>query len=144
MAKLTPEEYAAKWGQRLKGSTEDIRRGISRVTTAPGEAAVRQQDKMLTKTTEAITSGRWAAATRSVSLADWQRSATDKGISRIAAGVDAAAPAQAQMAGRLLAAVDAAAGKVKSMPSTTIEDNINRASTFMREMAKSKGRIKTG
>lgn len=144
MAKLTADEYAAKWGQRLKGSTEDIRRGISRVTTAPGEAAVRQQDKMLQKTTEAITSGRWASATRAVSLQDWQQSSSEKGVGRIAAGVDAALPHQAAMAQRLLAAVDSAAAKAKAMPSTTLEDNINRMATFAREMAKSKGRIKTG
>ena len=144
MAKLTPEEYAAKWGQRLKGSTEDIRRGISRVARAPGESAVQQQDKLVTRFQESVSSGRWAAATRSVSLQDWQQAAQDKGVQRIAAGVDAAAPKQAQMAGRLLAAVDAASGKARALPSTTLEDNVNRAATFMREMAKSKGRIKAG
>lgn len=144
MAKLTPEEYAAKWGQRLKGSTEDIRRGIGRVQTAPGEAAVRQQDKLVSRFQESVSSGRWAAATRSVSLQDWQQAASEKGVGRIAAGVDAAQPKQAQMASRLLAAVDSAAAKVNAMPSTTLEDNINRMATFAREMSKSKGRIKAG
>ena len=48
------------------------------------------------------------------------------------------------MAQRLLAATDAAVSKVNALPSTTLDDNINRMVTFSREMAKSKGRIKTG
>lgn len=144
MARLTPDEYAAKHAQRLKAATEDIRRGIARTSQAPGEAAVKQQDKLTTNFQQAVSSGRWAAATRAVSLQDWQQAATEKGIGRIAAGIDAAQARQVQMAGRLLAAVDSAAGKARALPSTTLEDNITRSSTFMREMSKSKGRIKAG
>lgn len=144
MARVTPEEYAAKHAQRLKASTEDIRRGIARVQVAPGQRAVAQQDKLVSRFQESVASGRWAAATRAVSLSDWQTAAAEKGIGRIAAGIDAALPRQAQMAQRLLAATDAAASKVAALPSTTLEDNINRMSTFAREMAKSKGKIKAG
>ncbi len=144
MARVTPDEYAAKHAARLKAATPDIRRGIERTQTAPGEAAVREQDKLLSRFQEAVASGRWAAATRSVSLQDWQAAAIDKGLGRIAAGIDAAQDKQVAMAGRLLAAVDSAAGKARAMPSTTLEDNINRSATFIREMSKAKGRIKTG
>lgn len=142
MAKLSADEYAAKHAQRLKASTEDIRRGIDRTSQAPGEAAVKQQGKLVANFADAVNSGRWASATRAVSLSDWQTAAKDKGIGRIAGGIDAVQASQVQMAGRLLAAVDSAAGKVASMPSTTLEDNINRSATFIREMAKSKGKIK--
>lgn len=142
MARLTPEEYAAKHAQRLKASTEDIRRGIDRVQTAPGARAVQQQDKLVARFQDAVQSGRWAKATRAVSLTDWQNAAKDKGIGRIAAGIDAAQPKQAAMAARLLAAVDAAAAKSNALPSTTLEDNINRMATFAREMSKAKGNVK--
>mgnify|MGYP001565778324 CR=1 FL=1 len=144
MAKLTPEEYAAKHAQRLKGSTEDIRRGIERVTASPGAAAVKQQGKLVANFGEAVNSGRWARATGAVTTADWQSAAIGKGLGRIAAGIDAAQSKQVQMAGRLLAATDAAAAKVAGMPSTTLEDNIGRMTLYVREMAKSKGRIKAG
>lgn len=144
MARLTPEEYAAKHAQRLKASTEDIRRGISRVQTAPGAQAIKQQDKLQARFAESVSSGRWARATAAVSLSDWQTAATDKGIGRIAAGIDAAQGKQVQMASRLLAAVDSAAGKANAMPSTTLEDNIGRMTTFVREMSKSKGKVKSG
>jgi len=35
MPKLTPAEYAEKHARRLKASTEDIRKGVAKVTEAP-------------------------------------------------------------------------------------------------------------
>ena len=138
MAKVTPAEYAEKWGRRLKGSTEDIRRGINRVSEAPGVAAARQQDLMLAKVTESISSGRWASKVAAVPLDEWKKKATDKGIGRIASGVDAAAATQVGMATELLANVDAAVAMVNQTPRGTLEDNITRMTTFVREMSKSK------
>lgn len=144
MAKVTPQEYAEKWGRRLKGSTEDIRRGANRVTEAPGAAAARQQDLMLTKLTEAITSGLWAQQVQAVTLEDWKKALLEKGVGRIAAGVDAAAPAQQQMAQRLLTAVDASMADANRTPRGSLEDNINRMTTFVRSMAAKKGTIRSG
>jgi len=39
MAKVTEAEFVEKWARRLKGATEDMRRGADRVTEAPGEAS---------------------------------------------------------------------------------------------------------
>jgi len=144
MAKLTAEEYAAKHATRLKASTEDIRRGIERVSVAPGTQAVKQQDKLVARFSEAVSSGRWARATAAVPLQEWQAQAAGKGVSRIAAGIDGAQAKQVQMAGRLLAATDAIRAKVATMPSTTLEDNIGRMTTAVREMSKFKGKIKAG
>ena len=142
MAKVTAQEYAEKWGRRLKGSTEDIRRGANRVTEAPGVAAARQQDLMLTKLTESITSGLWAQQVAAVSLEDWKKALMEKGVGRIAAGVDAATPKQQQMATRLLAAVDSAMADANRTPRGSLEDNINRMTTFVRSMADKKGQIR--
>ena len=138
MAKVSPQEYAEKWGRRLKGSAEDIRRGINRVSEAPGVAAARQADLMLSKLTESVSSGRWAAKVAGVPLDEWKKKALDKGVGRIASGVDAAASTQVAMATELLANVDAAVAVVNQTPRGTLEDNITRMTTFVREMAKSK------
>ena len=138
MARVTPQEYAEKWGRRLKGSTEDIRRGINRVSEAPGVAAARQQDLMLAKVTESISSGRWADRVAAVPLDEWKKKTTEKGVGRIASGVDAAAATQVGMATELLANVDAAVAAVNRTPRGTLEDNITRMTTFVREMAKTK------
>lgn len=138
MARVSAEEYVEKHNRRLKGATEDIRRGIDRVTEAPGKAAAAQQSLMLQKLTEAITSGLWAKQVGKVTLEEWMASAIGKGIGRIAAGIDAAAPKQREMAVKLLAAVDATLLEVNQTPRGTLEDNITRMTTFVRGMAKRK------
>lgn len=136
MSRVTAEEYAEKWGRRLSGATADIARGIDRTTEAPGIRAAKAKDKMLTKVTESIQSGRWERNVAAVSLDDWKNAAKSKGVGRIGQGVEAAKPKQAQMAAKLLAAVDASVAVVKAMPSTTLEDNIARSAAYMREMSK--------
>lgn len=138
MARVTAQEYAEKHARRLKGSLEDIRRGVQRVTEAPGEAAARAQDTMKTKLVQSIDDGTWAAQTRAVTLPDWQKATLDKGVNRIAAGVDAALPRQAAMAERLLQAVDASVAIVNRTKRGTLEDNITRMVTYAREMAQRK------
>lgn len=135
MARLTAQEYAEKQARRLKGSLDDIRRGVQRVTEAPGEAAARAKDAMKTKLNAAIDDGTWESQVRAVTLPDWQKATLDKGINRIAAGVDAALPKQAAMAERLLAAVDAAVALANRTKRGSLEDNITRMTTFVREMA---------
>jgi hypothetical protein len=144
MAKLSASEYAAKWSRRLKGATEDVRAGINRVTVAPGEQAAKAQDLMKTKLNASIDDGTWAAQTRAVSLAEWQDKAANKGVNRIAAGVDSASQSQVSMAEKLLPAVDRAAAKANALPKGSIEDSVNRAATFIREMGANKLRRPAG
>lgn len=138
MARVTAQEYAEKWSRRLKGSTEDIRRGIDRVAEAPGEAAARSKDLMLAKVTAAINDGTWESQVRGVSKEDWQRAAKDKGIGRIAQGVDSAMPKQTNMADRLLAAVDSSVAAANRVKRGTLEDNIQRMTIFVRSMSEKK------
>ena len=141
MAKLTAQEYVDKQARNLKNSTEDIRRGISRVTEAPGASAIRKQDKMLNNVTDAINSGLWAKKTAAVSVQDWKDAAINKGVNRIASGIDAAKQKNLPKAERLLAAVDSAAGAANALPSDTLDDSIRRMETFVRRMHDSKGSI---
>lgn len=134
MAKVTPAEYAEKWKRRLSGSTEDIRRGVNKVTQAPGQSAAAAQDRMLAGVNDAVTSGRWARKTAAVTLEQWKGAALEKGLGRIASGATAAESKMARTAQTLLPAVDAAAAAARSMPKGTIEDSIARAGEFMRRM----------
>lgn len=134
MARVTPQQFAEKWGRRLKASSEDIRRGIEQVSVAPGELAAQNQDALLLNFQESVNSGLWAARVRGISLADWKKAALDKGIPRIAQGVDAALPKMAAIAGPLLQAVDDSVAAIANLPKVTLEDNITRMTTFVREM----------
>lgn len=134
MARVNAAEYADKWARRTKGATEDYRRGVDRVTQAPGEKAAMQADLMARKVAESIASGKWQRAVAGVSLADWKRAALDKGAGRIAAGVDGASQKQVQMAEKLLANVDRAVQAADAIPRGSFEDNINRMVAFARSM----------
>ena len=141
MAKLTPEQYAEKQARNLKNSLPDIRSGIERVSTAPGVAAAAAQTRMKDNLNRSIDDGRWAAKVRGVTLEEWKNAALNKGVDRIAAGIDQAHDKQVQMAGRLLAAVDSSAAKSNAMPKGTIQDSIARMTTFVEDMHKFKGKI---
>ncbi len=138
MARLTPEEAATKQASRLKGSTEDIRRGIDRVTSSPTAKAAVKQEKMKSKLIASIDNGTWAKRLNAVSLEEWKKQARDVGVNRISAGIDAAHQKQVDFYGKLLPAVDAAKSKIASMPDTTLEDNIGRMTAYIREMSKFK------
>lgn len=135
MAKLTAREFQEKHARRLKGSVEDVRRGIDRVTENPCEKAAAKADKMLTNLTRAVTDGKWQAGLARVTLEEWKRKAKDVGVNRIAAGIDAASDKVVAFAEQLLPHIDRGQERIKAMPDVTLDDNINRASTFMRHMA---------
>ena len=138
MAKVNANEYAEKWGRRLKGSTEDIRRGINRVSVAPGEAAAAQIELMKANLMKSLEDGTWERNVRAVGLDEWKDKILNKGLQRIGAGVDAAQSKQVAMAEKLLAAVDASVEVVNRTPRGDLETNISRMTTFAREMNKRK------
>ena len=141
MAKVTPEQYAEKQARNLKNSLPDIRMGIERVSSAPGQKAAAAQQRMKDNLNKSIDDGRWAKKVAGVSLEEWKTAALNKGVDRIASGIDSAHDKQVQMAGRLLAAVDQSASKVRAMPKGTLQDSIARMTAFVTDMSKFKGQI---
>lgn len=135
MARVTAQQWLTKWGQRLNSAQTFITDGVNAVSVAPGVQAAAAQDRMLANLTTAITSGLWAARVQSVSLAQWKAAMTSKGIPRIAAGVTSAQANKVPVITALLTAVDSAAAAANAQPKGSLEQNINRAVTFMRAMS---------
>ena len=134
--RITPTEFQDKHARRLKAAVEDIRLGVQRVTVSPTAQAADKQAKMLAELTRAVQSGKWASRLRAVTLEDWRTKTIDKGLNRIAAGIDAAAAKQVDFATKLFAFENTLLTKITAMPDLTIEDSINRATTWIREMSK--------
>lgn len=134
MARVSPEQAATKWAQRLSASTDDIKNGVQRVTEAPGVAAARQKGVWLAKIQ--ASADKWARRVASVSLADWQNAMTQKGLSRIASGAQAAEPKMASFMSEFLPYVDQGVQKVRAMPKTSVEDGIARAAEMIRHNAR--------
>jgi len=138
MAKVTPDEFAEKLIRRAKAATDDVKRGVERVATAPGMAAAAKQDKMKAKLNAAIDDGTWASRVSKVSKEDWQDKMINKGIPRISGGLDASQSKIVDFASQLLPHIDKAKDKIAKMPDLTLEDSISRMTTFTREMSKFK------
>ena len=136
MAKLTPAEFQEKHARRLKAAASDIRTGIEKVTESPTKKAAAKIDKMRQNWLAKIDDGTTKRRLEAVPLEAWKTQAINVGIGRIAQGIDGAAAKVVSFAEKLLPAVDAAQNKVKVMPDLTLEDNINRMTTFVREMSK--------
>jgi hypothetical protein len=138
MSKLTPQQAREKQARRLKASTEDIRLGIQRVNTAPGEQAAAKQEKMREKLVAAIDSGKWASRVKSVTLEEWKTKTASKGIPRIAAGIDEAAPKVEAFFAELFPFQDRLSNELNRMPDLTLEDSISRMTTWVRGMSQFK------
>jgi len=136
MAKLTPKEAQEKHARRLKAATEDMRAGVDRVTEAPTLKAAAKQDKMRARIVASIDSGKWARGLKRVSLEEWKSKMKDKGIARVPEGIDAAAAKTEGFFAELFPFQDSLVGTVKKMPDVTLEDNINRMTSFVRGMSK--------
>ena len=135
MAKLTPTEFQEKHASRLKGAVEDMRRGVERVTTAPTAKAAAKAAKMKANLVASIDSGKWAAGLNRVTLEEWKSKMINKGVNRVASGIDEAAPKVVDFATKLLPHIDKGVDKIKGMSDLTLEDSINRMTTFVRHMA---------
>lgn len=136
MAKLNAEQFAQKHADRLSSATEDIRRGVDRVTVAPTARAAEKLDKMKVNFNRAIDSGKVKRGLMRVDLPEWQSKMKEKGISRIPEGIQAAHDKMVAFGQQLLDYEDSLQGKIKGMPDVTLEDSINRMITWTRGMAK--------
>lgn len=138
MAKLTAQEFQEKHARRLKASIDDMRKGVERVTVSPTEKAAAKQDKMKANILASIDNGKWAAGLKRVTLDDWKTKMINKGVNRVSSGIDEAAPKVIEFASELLPYIDSAKAKIEKMPDVTLEDNISRMTSFIRDMSKFK------
>jgi len=138
MARVTAQQFQEKHANNLKASTTYIQQGIERVSESPTLKAAAKKDKMRAGIVSAIDSGKWEAGLKRVTLEDWKTAAIQKGVPRIAAGIDGAADKVVEFASQLLPHIDAGVAQVNKMNDVTLEDNIQRMVTMTRHMAKFK------
>ena len=134
--KVSPEEFADKHARRLKGAVEDIRAGVQKVTESPTAKAAAKESKMLQNVQSAVQSGKWAARLKAVTLEEWKSKTVEKGLGRIAAGVDGAHGKMVAFASQLLPYEATLKDQINKMPDLTLEDSISRATSWIRGMSK--------
>lgn len=127
-------DISEKWNRRMKQSVPDIQKGIDGVTESPMEKAVAKQDKMLANVTAAISSGKWAAQTLKVNVADWKTKTKQKVGERLGGGVDAAMGKRRQFDTYLVNTLNGVLPEIAGMPDMTIEDQVNKVRRLMTHM----------
>lgn len=133
--RVTPQQYQQKHAQNLKASLQYMTDGVNRVTEAPGVKAAAAQAKMRQNLLDAIDTGKWADRVASVPLQAWKDAMINKGVPRVAQGIDGAAPKVIAFATDLIAFENSLMGTIDSMPDVTLQDSVNRATTWITGMA---------
>ena len=131
---MTANQYADKWGRRLKAAQQDIVTGIEGVSESPMEKAAAQGDKMLQNLTAAVQDGRWQSSLKAVSLADWKRITVDKVKSRMQSGVDNGIPKMQKFGTYLTDTLNQVLPEIDAMPSLTLNDSLARVQKLMEHM----------
>lgn len=132
MVKVTPQQGAEKWKNRLSASTEDIRRGIANVTQAPGQKAAANTDKWRQRTVDSA--DKYKRNVGAVGLSEWQ-AAADAGVGRVAQGAQQKVSKVEKFQSEFFPHLERGQAAVAAMPNTTIEDGVNRAAAMIRHNA---------
>lgn len=143
MAKnIPPTEWAKKWADKTAASTADMRAGVMRVQTAPGEMAARQSQKWIDGLQEAFSSGRWQQAVRSVGLADWQQAFLQKALPIIGDRVRRAQPKVERFAVAWQSVLAQMRTQLGQLPRGSLDQNLQRANAVARLFAAQRGRYR--
>jgi len=136
MAMISAAEFREKHLRRTVAASADMRAGVERVTVSPTEKAAAKQEKMISRLTEAVRTGKWARGLKKVSLSDWKTKMLDVGVGRVAGGLEAAGGKVEAFAAQFLPFVEAVQAKVAKMPDLVLQDNLNRMITNATELSK--------
>ena len=134
MAK-SASQVLADWEAKTKASGAKYVAGVRACTVNPGELAAAAQDKYAAGVQDEVSSGRYAEGCRSVSPAQWKDACEKTGSARISTGVDKGKAKMAAFLAEFLPQQEAITQEVRAMPSTTLEDRLQRMVAQARKTA---------
>lgn len=129
--RVTPEQAAQKWQQRLGAAGEQIAQGIARVQTAPGAQAANKVAKWRQNVIAA--EDKWRRNVARVSLAEWQ-TAAQAGIPRVSQGAQAKAGKVQQFMSEVLPYMQNGIAQIDRMGDTTFEERMQKMVAWSRYM----------
>lgn len=130
MAPKTAAQVAQKWQQDTSAAQQTYVDAVQATTIDPTARAIAQAQQAISGYTNAITSGRWAAALSAVGIQGW-KAATLAKANNFSVGVAAGAPKyQAKMTTWLPIIYQAVANADSTNPRGTIQQNLARANAI--------------
>jgi hypothetical protein len=118
-----------RWQQGASQGQQRFVEGVQATTKDPTALAIAAQNKMLQNVTAAITSGRYARGLSRVGKTGWQQATVAK-AANYAVGINASASKYEAAIGPVLQQIGSLQQQIASMPSATLQDNINRMVAF--------------
>lgn len=137
MARLTPEEAAAKWAARGAAASGDWSRGIERTPEAPGAKAAAAADKWQQKLSAPATKEKFKRRVGGVSKEDWVAKST-AATGKYSAGIQGSVGKMQKHQQDVAAHMEAGKRKIAAMPNLTPQDAANRAAAWVLHMAEYK------
>lgn len=126
-----PTTGAQTWATQFQQSGPKYQQGVQAVTQAPGAAAAAASDKWLARVTDPAAKAKFAAKSAAVTLQDWQNAAIQFGVPNLARGASKGQSKMVAFNTKFYPFLSQNMAKVASMPSTTLQDNIARATAMM-------------
>lgn len=131
---LNAQASAQKWVQNLSNATQTITAGVRAVQQSPTAAAAAAVNKWVQAITSAKTQNEYVQNLQKVTLQQWQDAMVTKGVPRIGQGAQAAQTKFQAFLQALFTYENAGLAQVRSMPSTTLQDRINRMTAWVQYM----------
>lgn len=125
---------AAKWAARTQAAAQDYQAGVQNTDKDPTALAIAGGQRYIQRVTDAFNSGKWANGLRRTGKAGWQAATLAK-VGNFSTGVAAAEGKVATAFGPLLAYEAQVQGRINAMPNVTLQDRINRATEWIRQMS---------
>lgn len=119
----------ARWTAGASQGQQRFVEGVQSTTKDPTALAIAAQNKMLANVTAAITSGRYARGLSRVGKAGWQQATVAK-AANYSVGIQASSAKYETAIGPVLSQIASLQQQIASMPSATLQDNINRMIAF--------------
>lgn len=134
--RMTGSDFQAKHAANLRGATEEIRRGVDAVTTAPGQKAAARKNVWVDRMTSASVQERWAKNVGAVPLESWKADMKEKGVGRISAGLDRSADKIRDFGEKLLSYEKSLKAKYDERRPLTLDESAQKAADWIRDMGK--------
>jgi len=142
MAKKTADQIAAKYQRGVAGAGQDYANGVQNPSRSWAQATAAGAARWSQGIQAAIANGSFQKGVSAAGDAKWQNAAVNKGANHYTAAAADAASAYAGVAGKIMAAAQAAQSAATAMPNATLDQRLARATAAMRAISQAWGKGK--
>lgn len=140
MARKSAAQVAKNYSDGITGKgLTNWKLGVSDPRSHPGQAANQNLDKAVRNFSNAVTSGKLAAANTSYTQQEWTQAALTKGAPNYSGSVSRSLPRYQATMSKMLPDIYNLSDQIHQMPKNGVEDSVARSGAWIRGMSAKKG-----